>query len=92
METISLPVTDEGVLIPKTYLKNVQAIDVILHEGYVFLRPKIAPEAVAAAEARLAQRYAFIGIGKTGHPRVSLEVEEILEREMGLNSLPSIEA
>lgn len=85
MNVIPIQVTDEGVLIPKTYLHDAGEVEVIVQDEYVLVRPKAAtPE---ASENNLAlppvnERFDFIGIGHSRNSNASTEAEEILEREI----------
>ncbi len=79
MELIPIQVTDEGVLIPKVYLRDAGEVETIVSEDYVLVRSKNpAPRGIA----QNARRYSFIGIAHTRNPRASVEAEDILEREI----------
>jgi len=43
MNIIPIQVTDEGVLIPKTYLQNSDAVDVVITPNYVLVKPRRQP-------------------------------------------------
>ncbi len=55
MNMIPIQVTDEGVLIPKTYLQNSDAVDVVITPNYVLVKPKRqpAPEPTPPATAQV---------------------------------------
>ncbi|MFN8499713.1 MAG: hypothetical protein U0641_17810 [Anaerolineae bacterium] len=76
MNVVPIQVTDEGVLIPKSYLHDADDVEVVVEEDYVLVRPK-------RHEVReKGRRYSFIASGHTRNPRASAEAEEILEREV----------
>jgi len=78
---IPIQVTEEGVLIPKTYLRNADEIEVIVKADYILVRPHGRPKPDAPSHAVREGRYSFIGIGETSNPTASTDVEAILERE-----------
>jgi hypothetical protein len=84
MTIIPIQVTDEGVLIPKSYLRDAGAFEVIVSDDYVLVRPKVSPKSTTTEteESQLQNRYSFIGIGHTREPNVSVEAEAILEDEI----------
>ncbi len=43
MNLIPIQIIDEGVLIPKSYLQNADAVDVVITEHYVLVKPKRQP-------------------------------------------------
>ena len=55
MNMIPIQVTDEGVLIPKTYLQNSDAVEVVITPNYVLVKPKrqSAPEPTPPATAQV---------------------------------------
>ncbi len=83
MNVIPIQVTDEGVLIPKTYLREASEVEVIITEDYVLVRPKrpVVARESGARPPRKSRRYTFIGSGRTRNPQASAEAEQILERE-----------
>ena len=94
MSVIPIQVTSEGVLIPKTYLRDASNVEVIVAEDYVLVRSKpLVPESAATDQetAQPESRYDFIGIGHTRDPHASLNAETILEREINRTSGWSID-
>lgn len=78
---IPIQVTEEGVIIPKTYLRDASDVDVEVTPEYVIVKPREVPQS-ATPEPSQSQRYSFVGIGETRNPTASVEVEAILEREV----------
>lgn len=89
MQMIPIQVTEEGVFIPKIYLKETNNLEVVMVDDYVLVRPHVSaveksvpasvPEALSPGQTR---RFSFIGSGHTRNPKASVEAEEILEREV----------
>lgn len=89
MNMIPIQVTDEGVLIPRTYLPGADDFELLTTSEYVLvrLRRQVVPgngEQKAAVDSKSipGRRYAFIGSGRTRNPRASAEAESILEQEV----------
>jgi hypothetical protein len=78
---IPIQVTQEGVIIPKTYLRDASNVDVVVTPEYVIVKPREEIQA-ASPEPSQSRRYSFVGIGETRNPTASVEVEAILEREV----------
>ncbi len=88
MNVIPIQVTDEGILIPKVYLREASEVEVIMMADYVLVRPKppvVARESGAHSPSK-SRRYAFIASGRTRNPQASAEAEQILEREANRRS------
>jgi len=81
MNVIPIQVTEEGVLIPKTYLPGAGELEIIDGPEYVLVRPKAPPVQPALLPSK-SRRFSFVGIAHTRNPRASVEAEEILEREV----------
>ena len=82
MDILPIQITEEGVLIPKTYLNEADEVEVVVTDEYVFVKPKISGTAAEKRSSRKPHRFSFIGSGRTRNPRASQEAEEILEREV----------
>ncbi len=74
---IPIQVTQEGVIIPKTYLRDARDVDVVVTPDYVIVKPREETSSTAPAPSQ-SQRYSFVGIGKTRNPTASVEVEAII--------------
>ncbi len=81
MNVIPIQVTDEGILIPKTYLHNAREVEVVMTPDFIILKPKAPLPASQTAEPSTTRRFDFIGIGETTNPNLAEEAEEILMRE-----------
>lgn len=75
MNVVPIQVTDDGVLIPKTYLHGADDVEVVVEDDYVLVRAK------KSGVREVGRRYSFIASGRTRNPRASVDAEEILERE-----------
>jgi hypothetical protein len=84
MELIPIQVTEEGVVIPKTYLQGASDVEVIWSEDYILVKPKIRPAQRSGKSGK--HRYSFIGIAQTRNPTASTDAEEILAREVDRRS------
>ncbi|MFZ4656377.1 MAG: hypothetical protein ACOYNY_05175 [Caldilineaceae bacterium] len=89
MQMIPIQVTEEGVFIPKVYLRETNNLEVVLIDDYVLVRPHVtvieSNAQASAAEAlptKPTRRFSFIGSGHTRNPKASIEAEEILKREI----------
>lgn len=78
-----IQVTEEGVLIPLDYLQNAREFELELQNDNVLIRPK--PNRAAELHSSESTRFSFVGIGRSSNPNASAEVEEILQRELGLD-------
>ena len=86
MKTIEpIQVTDEGVLIPRQYLSNTEEFEIVLSETHVLIRPKSHAHSLELLPSE-SDRFSFVGIARTNNPDASIEVEEILEREIDRRS------
>lgn len=84
MELIPIQVTEEGVVIPKTYLRGADDVEVIWSEDYILVRPKAHLTRRPNKSGK--HRYSFIGIAQTRNPTASTDAEEILAREVNPRS------
>jgi hypothetical protein len=87
MKTLPVEVTAEGVLIPIEYLQPADEFEAEIQNGYVVVRPKSVPTTSEEEPELLpseSSRFSFIGIARSKNPNASYEVEEILEKELGL--------
>jgi hypothetical protein len=92
MNIVPIQVTEEGILIPKTYLDMSGELELIITDNFVLLRPKHdVPSDVVSETESPPYHYSFIGIGHTSDPTASVNAEEILEREIKRESGWSIE-
>ncbi|MEZ4860043.1 MAG: hypothetical protein R3C14_01990 [Caldilineaceae bacterium] len=90
MHMIPIQVTDEGILIPKIYLKETQNLEIVVADEYILVRSQTvsAPAPVATKPNNGEQvmsrqrRFSFIGSGHTRNPKASVDAEIILEREI----------
>lgn len=90
MKMIPIQVTDEGVFIPRIYLRETDNFELIIEDEYILVRPQATaplenldkPTATEPVLPKPAQRFAFIGIGQTRNPKASVEAEEILQHEV----------
>lgn len=92
MKMIPIQVTEEGVVIPKIYLRATHNLEVIVADDYVLVRPQpsvaveetvrdATPTALPSGRTR---RFSFVGSGQTRNPKASMAAEEILQREVDL--------
>lgn len=90
MQMIPIQVTEEGVFIPKIYLRETDNLEIIVVDEYILVRPQVSaalkhsdkqttPETVPPKPSR---RFSFIGSGQTRNPKASVEAEAILNREV----------
>ncbi|MEW5986416.1 MAG: hypothetical protein AB1791_07260 [Chloroflexota bacterium] len=77
-KTISVRVTAEGVIIPRSLLSGVDEVEVVYAADNFIIRPK----AQSGRPAARPPRYPFIGVGQTRRPTASADVETILELEV----------
>lgn len=89
MQMIPIQVTEEGVFIPKIYLKETNNLEVVVVDDYVLVRPHVSvvENSVLASVTKAlspgrTRRFSFIGSGHTRNPKASVEAEEILQREV----------
>lgn len=89
MKTIPIQVTNEGVLIPRTYLPDEGDIELLTTSEYVIVRVKRQAipgngeqKAAVSSGSTIRRRYNFIGSGHTRNPKASVEAESILEEEV----------
>jgi hypothetical protein len=82
-------VTEEGVFIPKVYLRETNNLEVVVVDDYVLVRPHGAAiesntqaSTTKALPTKPNRRFSFIGIGHTRNPKASAEAGEILQREI----------
>ncbi len=78
-----IQVTDTGVLIPRSYLQDASEFEFEVIDGYVLVRLKTNGR---NGEREKTWLEGIIGIAETRNPNASVEVEEILERELGVRS------
>lgn len=92
MKTLSVQVTEDGILIPEEYLQKANEFEAKKQNGYILVRPK---EEESASSSELlpseSSRFSFVGIARSNNPNASIEVEEILQEELGLNVLQADE-
>jgi hypothetical protein len=84
MNVIPIQVTDEGVLIPKSYLHAAGEFELVVMGEYILIKPKASsppPTETPAAPAIVSKRrrYSFIASGQTRNPKASAEAEKLLE-------------
>ena len=77
---IPIQVTQEGVIIPKTYLRDARDVDVVVTSEYVIVKPRGEAQQPLQGKSP-SRRYSFLGIGETRNPTASVEVEAMLERK-----------
>lgn len=89
MPMIPIQVTEEGVFIPKIYLKETNNLEVVMVDDYVLVRPHVSAveKSVRASVSEAlppkpTRHFSFIGSGHTRNPKSSVEAEEILQREI----------
>lgn len=89
MQMIPIQVTEEGVFIPKVYLRETNNLEVLVIDDYVLVRPhstvvesKAQASTTKVLPPKPARRFSFIGSGHTRNPKASIEAEEILKREV----------
>ncbi|TAH53700.1 MAG: hypothetical protein EYC68_02840 [Chloroflexota bacterium] len=82
MAIIPIQITEEGVLIPRTYFPAASQLEVVMRDDYVLLKPKSNAKSKPKKRRKKSSRYSFIGIGHSRNPNASVEAEEILEREV----------
>ena len=76
--TVPIQVTDEGVYIPRRYLREGEEFEVLVSDEYVLVRPKTNGD--KAKEKSWLEP--LIGIAETTDPTASERVEEILAAEI----------
>ena len=76
-----IQITDTGVLIPRSYLQDARDFEFEVIDSYVLVRPKANGKSTLRPST--SSRFSFVGIAETRNPNASIEVEEILERELG---------
>lgn len=81
MSDLQIKITDDGVLIPREYLKQSREFELEVQNGDVLIRPK--PGHTSELLPSESSRFSFVGIGKSSNPNASAEVEEILQQELG---------
>ncbi len=92
MQTMTIQVTNEGVLIPKIYLHNATEVEVVMTDQYVIIKPKQTATKQTTQQKKItnpatrARRFSFIGSSHTRNPQASLQAEEILEAEIDRRS------
>lgn len=79
-----IQVNDTGVLIPRSYLQDASEFEFEVIDGYVLVRPKA--NGGLTLRPSTSSRFSFVGIAETRNPNASVEVEEILERELGVRN------
>jgi len=83
MNVQPIQVTKEGVLIPREYLSGASEFELELTNDHLLIRPKVNGQPSVKEEK---PRYSWIGIGHSGNPNASVEVEEILAKEIDRRS------
>jgi len=93
MNILPVQITEEGVLIPRTYLHEAVEVEVVVTDEYVLVKakPPAAESKTTQRPARKPHRFSFIASGRTRNPRASQEAEEILEREVKRHAGWSVE-
>ncbi len=84
MNIYPIQVTDEGVLIPLTYLQEATEFEWEVRNGHVLLRPKANGRQTQQLEKSWLED--LVGIAETRDPTASSRVEEILEAEIDRRS------
>lgn len=82
MEIKPIQIMEQGVLIPLEYLHNAHEFEFELVNGHVLVRAKQEEPALLPSES---SRFSFVGIAHSRNPNASIEVEDILQRELGLD-------
>lgn len=89
MNIIPIQVTDEGVLIPRTYLPEAIDVELMTTSEYILVRAKkpVRPgngeqKATIGSGQTRGRRYTFLGSGHSRNPKASVEAESILEEEV----------
>ena len=90
MKMIPIQVTDEGVFIPKSYLRETDNFELVIEDEYILVRPQTTAllenrdqlSSSETAPSKPVRRFSFIGIGQTRNPKASVEAEEILQHEV----------
>ncbi|GAB4162781.1 MAG: hypothetical protein Fur0021_37340 [Candidatus Promineifilaceae bacterium] len=83
MEVKPVQIMEQGVLIPLEYLHNAREFEFELVNGHVLVWAKQEEPTLLPGES---SRFSFVGIALSRNPNASIEVEEILQREPGLDA------
>lgn len=74
MEIVPIQVTEQGVLIPRVYLPNAEAVEAVLTAEYVLVRAKTEPVSIRPTTPSLADQL-FGALGHGQWAEYDLEVD-----------------
>lgn len=80
MDILPIQVTKKGVVIPRAYLPGEQ-FELVVSEKHILVRPKT--NGTHSLQPSESSRFSFVGIATSENPNASVEVEEILQQELG---------